>query len=563
MAAHGGAVLYNTFPALDADHSGYGWSSTILDSVAPVVANVYNYSANLETILAAKFGASTPVATSLFTSNHSTLQSVGRANGHVAPTAIDTGGYDWFERIFLYPTFASIRVLNLTNLDIKTLSTFRNRSDDLASITLDTGGGTYMSAEPAYPHQHNPLTYLAVVFTATKAGPGTYTGTITFDYATGPEVFSITILRVSNAPWRPLDKFVETLEWKTSIISARNLETRAAMREYPRLSYDYEFLLLERELNEFREVASNAETPLLTPLWYDEYLIGEVIAGAITLTVNTTTSEFVAGGYAYISEENGGREFVKVSAVGSGEITFEEAVVHNYGNATATPAVLTVILKASYREFNNNVYKGKVSLTGFDAVERVVPSQLEHDGVGVLSDPSIIKSALNAAFSTRGKYLDNGVGIVRFKPIENRVRNTLDHLWKTSGYANRKAMKDWIYSRVGRQKQFLVPTFQNDLFLATPYLGGTEMEVLEMHFEPPFYFQVKLQTGVIYYGTCATKATAAGVDTLTIDALGSAFDDTELDLFSIIFENRYGSDKFKITHTNHQLAELKTTTTGV
>ena len=89
------------------------------------------------------------------------------------------------------------------------------------------------------------------------------------------------------------------------------------------------------------------------------------------------------------------------------------------------------------------------------------------------------------------------------------------------------------------------------------------MDILATHFEAPFHFQTQLVTGVIYYGTCSSKTSSGGVDTLVIAALGSAFTDAELDVFSIMLENRYGSDKFKITYKNHQIAELKTTTTGI
>ena len=566
MAARGGFIIGMGFPDFRARNSTPTfWSDSILTASRPLVSDVFNSSSNLALVsLGTSTGPKTDVAmTALHIKNHGTTRSRGFDTNHRGPCDLDAGGYDWFERIFLDPTSASIKVLNSTDLAIRTLSTYRNQAPGLASITLDTGAGTSMTTEPTYTYLHPLLTYLNVVFTATKAGPSSYTGAITFDYATGGEVFDITIVRVLDAPWRPLDKFTESLEWNTSIIPARSLETRAALREYPRITYDYEFLLLERELNSFRAAASNPEVPLLTPLWYDEYLVGNITANALVLSVDTITSEFVDGGYVHLSEEGGESEFVEITTVGAGVLNLDSPIINNYTNATATPATLTAIIKASYREFNNNVYKGKLSVVGFAAIERPTAVQTEHDSIGVLTHPSIIKKTLNAAFNTRGKYLDNGTGIVRFKAVENRVRNSFDHLWMALGYTDRKAMKDWIYSRVGRQKKFLNPTFQNDLFLAAPYAGGTSMDVLETHFETPFYFQVRLLTGAVYYGTCSSKTSSGGVDTLSIEALGVPFSDNELDAFSIMFENRYGSDKFKITYSNHRIAELKTTTTGI
>ena len=565
MTAQTGTVFDLSFPDFtERGKSVSYWSSNILTNTAPAPTSTHNSSTNLDLLSAAIHGTLTDnPLTSLVTKNHGSTRSGGFDVNHRGPSDIEAGGYDWFEKVYVEPTSASIKVLASTDIDINTFSTHRYKAVNLASTTLDTGAGTSMTVEPTYAYTQNPFVSLDTVFTATANGPASYVGTITYDYDTGGEVFNITIVRVLDAPWRPLDKFSESLEWKTNIIPARNLETRAALREYPRITYDYEFLLLETEINDFRVAASNPEIPLLTPLWYDEYLVGSITAGAVTITVDTASSEFIDGGYVYIADEGGDYEFIEITTVGSGVLNLYSAVVNTYTNAAAAPAQLTVVAKASYRELNNNVYKGKLSVIGYGVIERPPVAQIEHSGVAILSGPSVIPKTLNAAFSTKGKYLDNSTGVVRFKAVENRVRNSLDHLWKVSGYADRKALKDWIYSRVGRQKKFLAPTFQNDFFLASPYLGGTAMDILETHFETPFYFQVKLQTDVIYYGTCSSKTTTGGVDTLTINALGSAFTDSDVSTFSVMFENRYASDKFKITYTNHEIAELKTTTTGV
>jgi len=503
-----------------------------------------------------------PLST-LASEDHSTYRSRGFNSNHRGPAHLDAGGYDFFEHIFVEPESTAIKVLNVTNLGLRTMSTYRYKSPSLASITLDTGAGTSMTLEPVYPYAHAPFSYLDTIFTATKNGPSAYTGTLVFNYDTGDEVAQITIVRVLDAPWRPLDKFTESLEWRTRVIKARSLETRSALREYPRVSYGYEFLLLGRELNVFRAAVGNPEIPLLTPLWYDEYPLGAIPAGSLTLNVDTTNSEFVGGGYVFLVQEDGLFEFVEVLTITDSTISLGATVVNNYSNVTIMPAVLTLIKKANYDNYNNDVYKGSLSLVEYGAIPRIPTAQTKFDSIDVLTTTSIIKTKLQATISTRGQYLDNGVGIVRFKAIENRVRNSLEHLWATSGYEQRAEMKNWLYSRAGQQKKFLMSTFQNDLFLATDYLGGTSMDVLAVHFDAPFYFQVQLTSGASYYGFCTSKVSDSGVDTLTIDPLAAAFTLSDVKIFSIVLEQRYASDKFKITYKNHQIASLKTLTTGV
>ena len=566
MAAQSGFIINMAFPNFTARNATPTlWSDSLVNASRPTLANVWNASSNIKLVeVGAVIGPLTNnPTTALHTKNHGTTRSRGFNTNHRGPCDIDAGGYDWFERIFLDPTSASIKVLNTTNLSLRVLSTYRNLPNNLSSITLDTGDGTSMSVEPAYVFTHNLLTYLDVVFTASAAGPSSYTGTITFDYVGGPEVFGITIVRVVEAPWRPLDKFTETIEWKTSILAARAFETRSALRELPRINYEYEFLLLARELDGFRAAASNPEVPIVTPLWYDEYYIGSVSADVDSVQLDTSTSEFIAGGYALILEEGGESEFLTVLAVTASSVTFTNGIMNNYTNATITSAALAVVLSASYTEYNNNVYKGKIKLLGHDAQAYPLAAQTQHDGVDVLPSPSVITKTLKGSFSTRGEYIDNGTGVVRFKHIEDRVRSSLEHLWKASGYAQRKAMKNWLYARVGRQKKFLIPTFQNDFFLASPYGGGASMDILATHYEPPFYFQVQLQSGDIHYGTCISKVSAGGVDSLVVNPIGVAFTDGDLDAFSIMFLSRYGSDKFTIRYKNHQIAELKTLTTGI
>ena len=241
------------YDGLATNFAGYGverllqtpqnWSTSISDAVIPAPTSAKNFSNNIgpEDI---EFPAGVSVSVNsiaLNIENHETAIGGGFLNNHTAPTHIDAAGYDFFERVYISPISTSIKVLNSYDVLIKTLSTYRYQNINLPSITLDTGAGTSLTTEPSYAYAHNYGTYLNVVFTATAAGPSSYTGTVTFDYDTGDEVFDITIVRVIDAPWRPLDKFVESLEWKTSVIKARNLETRAALREHPRLSYDYEF----------------------------------------------------------------------------------------------------------------------------------------------------------------------------------------------------------------------------------------------------------------------------------------------------------------------------------
>ena len=421
-----------------------------------------------------------------------------------------------------------------------------------------------MSVEPTYTYAHPLLTYLTVVFTAVKAGPASYTGTITFDYATGGEVFDITIVRVLPAPWRPLDKFTESLEWKTSIISARNAETRAALRENPRATYDYDFLLTGGvDINTFRAVAEDPSTPVLTPLWYNEYQVGAISSGAVSITVPTADSEFAVDDYVFIVDDSNQSEFLLVLTIVGDVITFDGTVANNYTDATAIPARLMTIKKTSYREFNRDLYKGSFSLLNYDDTSRPIQIYLQYDGMDILEDASIIKQSVNASINRVGKMTDNGTGLVRFKAIENRARNVLDHSWKSVGFAEIHEMKNWLYSRLGRQKKFLIPTFQNDFYLAAPYAGGTSMDVLTTHFTAPFYFQIVTNSDVVYHKKCTSLVSSGGVDTLTIDAVGVALAATDIKTFSIMTTSRYASDSFEITYKNYQTAELNTTTTSI
>ena len=104
------------------------WSSTITSATKPVVSNVVNSSSNLSLVgLEVRSGPLTAVGmTALHTVNHGTTRSRGFDTSHRGPCDISAGGYDWFERIFLGPTSASIKVLNSTNLSIRTLSTYRH-----------------------------------------------------------------------------------------------------------------------------------------------------------------------------------------------------------------------------------------------------------------------------------------------------------------------------------------------------------------------------------------------------------------------------------------------------
>lgn len=557
MAAYNGRVLGLDFPMLSPRLvTSIPLSSTIRTNVTPLATNFINATRNYQVAdydLGVFNWTNTQIA---ITSNAwPTRKPTGDFNSHTGPIGFDGPGFDWFEKFIVEPTRIDLGAFASKTEQVTVYSSFRYVLQQLDGINLTTGGDTQITNPPTFPYQHPTQHQLSVTFQAGPAGPAIIDGSITFDYVTRDSVIPVTGQRVFIFPWVPEEKVKETLEWSTDIIKATNKEYRRSLRAAARITRNFTFYLSETQRIEFEKDAANRQVLYTAPSWWDARYISGVSVNDTVINVDTSFSEFYENGLCLLVEpESNTFEVKNIDSLTASTITLDTAVVNAYNTGFIVPVLAGILATSTLKVHNQDHYFATVEIIATQAFERTPPSYTQLLGIDLLEDRTVVKKSIPVNITRAGKVVDNKIGPVQFFSMENRGRVQERFEWSTNGYQQLSELKDWLYSRFGRQKQFLYPTWQSDLLIHTDdYLGGSgALNVKTTELEAPFYIQVELNDGTTYQAQVTSISKDAGFDTLTLNpAIPSGFTVGEVKYISKVRLMRQSSDSIQLTYTNH------------
>lgn len=173
-------------------------------------------------------------------------------------------------------------------------------------------------------------------------------------------------------PWRPQRGMVESLEWLTDITEAHDgTEQRQRIRFAPRQSFDASVLFDNTtELSRLHLALTGWQHRLWGwPCWHEEQKLAATLsAGATSITVDTTASDYRAGGYAIVWSSPSLYEVVDVDAVEAGAITLVEETVGAWpAGASIMPLRVARMSDQSSREdYATKATKTTISMTCTD-----------------------------------------------------------------------------------------------------------------------------------------------------------------------------------------------------
>ena len=558
MAAYNGKVFELAFPDFTPRNvSSMPLSSNIRNNITPLPTDWENYSDRgglIGSILNIPFNW-TEVGASISVLNWPTRQDKGDDNNHKAPINLNAVGYDWFEKLHPDPSRIDLGAFSVISEDIDVYSSFRYEDQQLNNITLSTGAGTSIVNPPSFPTTHISQKSLSVTFQAIASGAAVINGTVTFNYVLGNVAVAVSGQRIIIFPWVPEDNIKEKLEWSTDIIKATNRESRRALRSAARITRSFRFYLSEEERVEFEKDAGNRSVLYTAPAWWDARRINDVSISDTTINLDTDYSEFENDGLVlFVEPESKVFEVKTIDSVNSGNIILNDGIENNFTTGFAVPVLPGVLINSNIKIHNQNHYFATVEIIATESFNRTAPTYSQLLGIDILEDRSAIKKTIPVSINRAGTLMDNKIGPVKFFAKENRSRVQEKFEWQLNGYQARSDLKDWLYSRFGRQKQFLYPTWQNDINIHTDdYLAGSgTLNVKTTALEAPFYFQVELNDGTTYMAECTSINKDVGFDTLTHNPpIVNGFTVAEVKYISKVRLMRNSSDSIEITYTNH------------
>lgn len=412
-----------------------------------------------------------------------------------------------------------------------------------------------------------------VAIEITTAGEPIVDSHTDFEWTVGTVRVLLTFTRVIPFATRrglliPEDDFFETMEWRTSIITAADrTEQRAKLRKNPRHTFEHVYLIDEGlGRAELDMLLANLQHRLFAVgVWEQEVrLVAAIAEGDTALEVSSTsTSDFRVGGFLAVFVEGGDYDVRGIAGVAGTTITLSNGVEHAYLEGARVvpmrsgylpaelqgrrwPVNLTE-LSVAFEVVDNDVdladttgqstYAGKLLLDGFNAQEEAIP-----DGI------------------VRRMTEFDGLAGLRYRESDDRYSlPTTVKSFFAQGATERWRVRRLLHAIAGRLTSFYLPTFREDLELVEALVSGETSLVIAyagytdhgLGAMPKRHVRVELANGTTYDREIIDAAVGPDGETeiLTVGAAwpaNVAVDAVERLMF--VTKVRFATDSVRVHH---------------
>jgi len=290
----------------------------------------------------------------------------------------------------------------------------------------------------------------------------------------------ITTLRVLSDP--PKEQVTETLGWLTDILKPKysDDEQRIALRTIPRQGFRFSYILNTRArrgqaLSFFKKYAKRQWG---IPIWTERVKHTTALAaGAGSITVDTTYADFRATSFGLVWKDETSWEILRITSKNDTSLTLATNLVNTY---TGTKFIMP--LRLGYLKGMPKVTAMKNTLTEmeveFEVHENAAVSGYSaaqtYDGLEVMTrGPSIeSKEGIVETINPDILYQDNKTGLLGIERRNDYNIPMQEHSFHFKTKANIWDFRQWLHSVYGRQKTFLVPTYNQDFTLSRSVDSG-------------------------------------------------------------------------------------------
>lgn len=384
----------------------------------------------------------------------------------------------------------------------------------------------------------------------------------------------------SLTPWlhRPDGGVIERLEWETDVIpSFGGQEQRVMLRGLPRRSFEFDCTMTGRA----RRAAENLlhlwqGQPFALPVWMDSQQLGApVSSGASSISIDTTTRDFHAGGLLGIASDAYSAEVVEIDSVSSGSITLAAPLAQSWPASADIFPMRAVELpdEVSLARFDGDTSYGALRWVCVDG-----SSWPAETPASTYRSLPVMQQAPNWTEDPSQSYMRL---LDRLQPAsgpsytDDRAGGSImlqSHRWLLDGRASISAFRSWLYARRGRLSSFWLPTFALDLAVVADIgSADTTIDVEHCGYTDTIAqdigrrdIRIELASGATYLRRITGSAEISGtVERLTIDsALGAAVQAAQIRSVSYLDLVRLESDAVEIAWWRSDVAEVRASTRG-
>lgn len=469
----------------------------------------------------------------------------------------DIGKY-WYNRIHITPSSISLgNLLSAQSTSVEVWNAFFV-PQTLDAVTENNTEGMVLTEPSAPPTTFTPLESKEYLVSVGVSGPSTIDGVFSFDFAVYSVVLSVTGKRVVVWPFTPQSDLLESVEFKTDILTTKAAEQRIALRTQPRVGYQGTFFLDETNFSFVKAVMSQwGHRKFAFPLWPEATFVGALSFGTSSISVDTTRTSYVAGAPVVIYQTSALYEAAEVSSLTASSLELKHPLVNGYTGAYVLPAAFAVAdggvsveRGASQQLVGRALF---LSTSTVDLSADTGKSQLR--GADLYLDRNMVVSSVAETLYTDVEVLDNSFGVRVLMPQRDFSEHkqvlsfdcqTRDQLWEA---------KQWLYSLKGRQKSFFLPSWNRDLIPVSD-LTGADTTLLVHSINYHLYYAEKDIIFFLSDGTYLVKQATAGSDagggleSITLDSsIGQEIPLSDLDRICFLSHVRLDSDRFEVHYT--------------
>jgi len=378
-------------------------------------------------------------------------------------------------------------------------------------------------------------------------------------------------------PWRPQRGMVESLEWLTDIIEAHDgTEQRIRVRQEPRQSFDASIMLDDHgELSKLRVgLAAWQHREWGWPCWHEAVKLASVLpAASSSISIDTTASDFRAGGLAIVHQRSSLYEVVEVETVAAGSLTLvaPTTMEHPAGASVMPLRMARMAGQARRDDYAVDASRYSVTMQVTDNTELTTEAAaMQYLGYDVLSDPLLMPGETMPRQIERPlDILDPGPGAWATFARTDYPGVTTDHKWMLRTPAQAWAFRRWLHRRAGRLNPVWIPSRTHDLALAVqPTATDTTLQTSDVNYRnvglnvPGMTHIAAFSASGAFVCRQITGAVAgsAGRENLTISA---ALGFTDVARISFLCLHRFAADRVTMTWDRVGVATCRASMTGV
>ncbi len=465
---------------------------------------------------------------------------------------------DYYYRVHVQP--GVIELGNLLSAQTRNVEAWNAHFDGkLLSSISDTGLDGIDLAEPvAAPTTFAPLESRIYTLSISISGSPTIDGQYAFLFAGETPTLRITGRRVVVWPFVPQTRFREQLQWLTDVMQAYSAEQRLALRTAPRQSFQYDFQLTPRQYSRAKAISTQwAHRVYGAPVWAEAVRLGNLPAGATSLSFDTTSADFRADDVVLLWESDEKFFAVETTTKTDSSMGLKLPLDQAFNNAYVMPLRFARTLRGTeFRRSANDIIDAKmVFLVGNNIDLGASIGLTQYRGLDVMTDRSVVVSGMAERIVRAVDVFDNGSGPIevdqeRAYPDRSEVL-TMDALTRAEAWR----MRQWLHARRGRQKSFWLPGWNNDIEIIED-VGAAASAITVKHIGYPFYYGVSdimidLSDGSRLFGRILSGATdGSGNEILSLEApLGVAFTVADVVLCCFMKHVRLDTDQIDVTHS--------------